>query len=421
MSTALSSARRGVIGPPGWRFFSFWLALAVTNLGTWAGVVALQLRLLALTGDQAYISAVVVAEYLPAVILGSVLGHLLDRVPPRGGLAACELLAAAAWALMVTTGRPGAIIGLALICGVTTGIFKIVSTAVVPSLVEDHELDAANGAILTAQTLTNVAGVALGGALVGLTSANDVLLLNAVSFVASGALLLAFSRVPSRAPQAPEAIGSGSRAWLRRSVVGARRCLTTPVLRMITFSLPVASVALGIVIAASVPILRATYGASNLQVGLVLAFDALGIAVGTTIPARYAGYLVGLGLLAVGWGGFGIAPDLWLAAPLSLVGGIGNGVVIVRFRTMMQRETPPHERASTIGFAYAATFSMIVVGQVAVVPLSKVLGDRATFTLAGTIFAAGGLVAALTWPKTGEASAQALLEARADASPVHAR
>ena len=34
----------GVIGPPGWRFFSFWLALAVTNLGTWAGVVALQLR-----------------------------------------------------------------------------------------------------------------------------------------------------------------------------------------------------------------------------------------------------------------------------------------------------------------------------------------------------------------------------------------
>ena len=45
--------------------------------------------------------------------------------------------------------------------------------------------------------------------------------------------------------------------------------------------------------------------------------------------------------------------------------------MIVRFRTMMQRETPPHERASTIGFAYAVTFSMIVAGQVAVVPLSN--------------------------------------------------
>jgi MFS family permease len=248
-----------------------------------------------------------------------------------------------------------------------------------------------------------------------------VLLLNAVSFVASGALLLAFSRVPRQAPQGPEPIGSGSRAWLRRSIVGARRCLTTPILRMITFSLPVASIALGIVIAASVPILRDTYGASNLQVGGILAFDALGIAIGTSIPARYAGYLTGLALLAVGWGGFGIAPDLWLAAPLSMVGGIGNGVVIVRFRTMLQRETPPHERASTIGFAYAVTFSMIVVGQVAVVPLVNVLGDRATFTLAGTIFAAGGLVAALTWPRTATASAPALLEAPADASPVHAR
>ena len=98
---------------------------------------------------------------------------------------------------------------------------------------------------------------------------------------------------------------------------------------------------------------------------------ALGIAIGTSLPARYAGYLTGMALLAIGWGGFGIAPDLWIAAPLSMIGGMGNGIVIVRFRTMMQRETPPHERASTIGFAYAVTFSMIVVGQVAVVPLSN--------------------------------------------------
>ena len=132
MVSALSHARRALIGPPGWRFFSFWLALAITNLGTWAGVVALQLQILDMTGDQAYVSAIEVAEFLPAVILGTVLGHLLDRVRPRAGLAACELLAAAAWALMVTTGRAGTIVALALICGVTTGIFRIVSSVVVP-------------------------------------------------------------------------------------------------------------------------------------------------------------------------------------------------------------------------------------------------------------------------------------------------
>ncbi|MDX6621099.1 MAG: hypothetical protein QOK36_3485 [Gaiellales bacterium] len=421
MLHALSSVRRAVIGPSGWRFFSFWLALAVTNLGTWAGVVALQLEMLDLTGDQAYVSAIVVAEYLPAVILGTVLGHLLDRVPPRSGLAACELLAAAAWGLMAVAGQAGTIVALALICGVTTGIFKIVSTAVVPQLVDDHELDAANGAILTAQTLTNVAGAALGGTLVGLTTANGVLLLNAVSFVLSGTLLLAFSRVPRSVPPHPAgALPSGSRAWFRGSVVGARRCLTTPVLRMVTFSLPVASIALGIVIAAAVPTLRDTYGASNLETGGIMALDAVGIAIGTSLPSRYAGYLAGMGALAIGWGGFGIAPDLWLAGPLSIVGGVGNGIVIVRFRTMMQRETPPHERASTIGFAYAVTFSMIVAGQIAVVPLSNVLGQRATFTVAGTIFAFGGLVAALCWPRTAMAAEPAAAEAPS-ASPAHAR
>ena len=217
---------------------------------------------------------------------------------------------------MVTTGVPGAIVALALFCGVTTGIFKIVSTAVVPMLVDDDELDAANGSILTAQTLTVVAGVALGGALVGLTSANFVLLLNAVSFVFSGALLLAFSRVPQHAPPSPDARQAGSRAWLARSLVGARRCLQTPALRMIIFSLPVASVALGISIAAIVPTLRDTFGASNFEVGAIMALDALGIAIGTSLPARYAGYLTGMALLAIGWGGFGIAPELWLAGPV---------------------------------------------------------------------------------------------------------
>jgi MFS family permease len=167
-----------------------------------------------------------------------------------------------------------------------------------------------------------------------------------------------------------------------------------------------------------VPILRGTYGASNLQVGLILALDAIGIAIGTSLPARYAGYLTGMGLLAVGWGGFGIAPDLLVAAPLSVIGGIGNGVVIVRFRTMMQRETPPHERASTIGFAYAVTFSMIVAGQIAVVPLSNTLGERATFTAAGTVFALGGLVAALCWPSAVTKPARVEI---ADGSPVRAR
>ena len=106
---------------------------------------------------------------------------------------------------MVTTGLAGTIVALALLCGVTTGIFKIVSMAIAPMLVDDDELDAANGSILTVQALTSIGGVAVGGALVGLTSANVVLGLNAVTFVLSGAVLLAFSRVPRQAPKSPEA------------------------------------------------------------------------------------------------------------------------------------------------------------------------------------------------------------------------
>jgi hypothetical protein len=98
---------------------------------------------------------------------------------------------------------------------------------------------------------------------------------------------------------------------------------------------------------------------------------------------------------------------------------MGNGIVTVRFRSMVQRATAPHERASTFGFAYAVTFSMIVVGQVAVVPLASALGQRATFTMAGTIFALAGCAAALCWPST--VAAPARLETVAEAPPVTAR
>lgn len=419
MQYALASLRRTIVGPGGGRFFSFWIALAVTNLGTWAGLVALQLRMLDLTGDQAYVSAVVLAEYVPAIVLGTILGSLLDRVPPRSGLAICEFVAAVAWALMVTTGRAGTIVALALICGVATGVFKIVSMAIAPMLVDDDELDAANGSILAAQALTSIAGVAVGGALVGLTSANVVLLLNAVTFAFSGAVILAFSRVPRNAPPAPDPRVSSTRSWLKRSLAAGRRSLQTPTLRMVLFSLPVASVGLGIAIAAIVPTLRDTYGASNLQTGAIMALDGLGVVIGTSIPSRYAGYLGGMALLAIGWGGFGIAPSLLVAAPLSVIGGMGNGIVTVRFRSMVQRATAPHERASTFGFAYAVTFSMIVVGQVAVVPLVNGLGQRATFTAAGTVFALAGFVAALCWPRA--VAAPAVLETVTEAPPVTAR
>jgi hypothetical protein len=64
---------------------------------------------------------------------------------------------------------------------------------------------------------------------------------------------------------------------------------------------------------------------------------------------------------------------------------------------------------------------MIVVGQVAVVPLSAALGQRATFTTAGTIFALGGCVAALCWPSRVAEPVPARLEAASEASPVTAR
>ena len=167
-------------------------------------------------------------------------------------------------------------------------------------------------------------------------------------------------------------------------------------LRMIIVSLPVASVALGIVIAASVPILRDTYGASNFQTGVILALDALGIAIGGEPARRHAGYLTGWRCSRSAGAASGSHPNLLIAAPL-----IGHR----RHRQRHRDRALPHDDAARDAAARARQHDRIRVrrdvqhdrasARSRSCRSRSALGQRATFTAAGTVFALGGLVAAL--------------------------
>ena len=73
------------IGPPENGFRRFWLSLAITMFGTWAGAVALTVRLYDQTHSTTWSSLLYVAEFAPTVFIGIALGHLLDRLPPGAG------------------------------------------------------------------------------------------------------------------------------------------------------------------------------------------------------------------------------------------------------------------------------------------------------------------------------------------------
>jgi MFS family permease len=360
-STSTSLAR-ALLGPAGGGFRRFWLATAVSVFGTWMAAVALAIRMYDVTGSPAWVSALLFADFTPAVVIGFALGGRLDRLPIRTALVACDLSSAAVFAVLAAVRTPWAVVALAGCAGVATGVFRPLSAAAVPLLVADDDMETATGAIGGADNAMTFLGELFGGVLVGAIGASAALGLNAVSFAASAALLATCTELARRG----DVSGDQPRRWHLRET--AARIRGSPVLRQIAIGWTIATFVVGVVLGVQIPLLRGTFNAEPWQVGVMLGLTALGLVAGSLFagsrrfgrgayPLALAGY--GASVMIVG-----ASPGLVLAgAGLALL-GVFNGVAIVLNRTRAVRATGPAERASVISFLISLTVTAQAAGTI---------------------------------------------------------
>ena len=120
------------------------------------------------TGSPEWVSALFVAEFAPAVVIGVLFAGRLDRLAPRRALVISDLVCAACFVVLATVHQPAAVIALATVAGAAVGVFRPVALASVPVLVEEPELDAANGALTAVDTFMTTVGQAVSGILLTL-------------------------------------------------------------------------------------------------------------------------------------------------------------------------------------------------------------------------------------------------------------
>src|SRR5205807_9231481 len=123
------------------------VATSISVLGTWIAAVALAIRMFDVTGSPGWVSALLFAEFTPLVLIGFLFGRRLDRLPVRGALAVTDLLSAGVFAALAFVDTPLAVVALAGVAGIAGGVARPLSTAAVPLLVPDHEIERATGAI----------------------------------------------------------------------------------------------------------------------------------------------------------------------------------------------------------------------------------------------------------------------------------
>jgi MFS family permease len=376
-------------------FRRFVLATAVSVLGTYAAAIALAVRTFQDTGQPAWVSAIFAAEFLPPVAIGVLLADRLNRLQPRRALVASDLVNAVVFAVVAGIHAPAAVVALAAVSGAATGIFRPISFAVVPAVVGEERIDAANGTLAAVDTAMTAIGQAGAGAVVAVAGAAVVLGANAVSFLLSAVLLASCRSLATAVAH------TGSRSPLRRLRRSARTIRRNLPLRQVAVAwLPVLA-AMGIVNSIEVPLLLGPLAAGAALTGLTIAAASAGQTLGSLLASRVTEWLgdhyafvllvVGLSVLAAG-----VSPTVALVILLFIVGGIANGLAVVYNRSTVQRATDPEERAGILALLMSAGGVMTAIGAAAGGAIASAASSRAAFAVAGAIVLVSALAARLT-------------------------
>jgi MFS family permease len=159
-------------------------------------------------------------QTLPPILFGPFIGVIVDRVPKKLLLISSDLIRALVLGVLpcllpVDSFSIERLYLMVFVHAVASAVFGPALTAAIPSLVSRHEFTAANALLQTTTSIGIIVGPALSGVGIATMSSQEVLCVNAVSYVIS-ALCFLFIRFP-RMEAAPA--GAGSLAGTFRDVV----------------------------------------------------------------------------------------------------------------------------------------------------------------------------------------------------------
>ena len=297
-----------------------------SGFGTYLAAIVLSVDVYDRTGSGKWLAALLIADFLPIVVIGLTLGPLVDRLSRRRLMIVSDLARVGVFCVLPFVSSPTAIVALAGVSGVATGFFRPAVYAGLPNLVTDDELTEANSLLAGVENLAWMVGPIVGGGLLATSGTDAAYLINAATFLVSAAIVV---RIPAGRLQSEQSLSRGHWRDVRDGlelVRGSRQLLTVLVVWNV--------VLLGnaCVNVAEVVFAKGSLGTGNVGLGVLVGSTGLGLTIGSFLAPTALGtlglrkvYVGSIALMAMGWGVASAAPELWVAVPLVVVATIGNG------------------------------------------------------------------------------------------------
>jgi MFS family permease len=374
-------------------FRALFLATLGSGLGTWLALVALQIDVLRRTHSPLWMSALLIADILPTLLVGLVAAPLVDRLARRRLMVGADLVRAGVFCVLPFAPNATTIVALAAVTGIANGFFRPAVYAGLPNLVSDADLPQANSLLQTIDNSTWAIGSLIGGALVAARGPHGAYWVNAATFVLSALLL---SRIPHRLLQEAKAESRGHWRDLADGLTLVRR---SRALLTVLIAWNVGMVANAFINVGEPFLATDSFSSGSFGLGLLMGAAAVGLAVGAFLAGAWIEqrglanvYGVSLGLMAVGIGAAAAAPNVWVAAACVVVSGAGNGATIVCNALLVQRGAPDRYRGRAFTVLMASNMGVLAVGMVLAGRLTESVGPRWIWGAGAILTAAAAIV-----------------------------
>jgi MFS family permease len=372
----------------------FMTALAgrsASRFGDEVALVALTLRLQASGARPYQIALLLAAGLAPFVLLARVTGRVADSADSRRVLVCASVAQACCCIPLIFISNAVAVTVLVALLGAGAAMSQATWQALTPRVVGENNIGPAMAAQQSTFTIASVLAPAVAGLLSGAFGTGVPLVIDAVTF---GLLIVAAAAVRTRRAGIPAAAAKRERGgW---AVLRA-----DPILAPLVTSLAAFVLLAMMVNVVTVFLVRQTLHAGAGWYGLLEATWLLGVVGGSVasarIPAdarRAQATLAGATLISLVFVGYGLAPTVAVLVPLSIAGGVGNGVVNVCVATLVMTRTEERARGRASAALAAVANGASVVSLALGGALAAVLDARQVFLLAGGLGAVVTAVAA---------------------------
>ena len=351
-------------------FRTLWLGQVVSQMGDWFDTIAVYTLALQLTGSSRSVALIMVARFLPSVIMGPLSGVVADRFSRRSIMILSDIMRALVVLGFLLVRRPDQMWLVYVITVLQLGFssfFEPAKTAAIPSIVSDQELLPANAIASVTWSVMLTLGAAIGGFVTGWFGTNVAFVLDSLTFIAS-AILISKVHFPKRPEKQKSKLTVGKALGIGDTLEGARYVKHRP--RIFAYLMVKTSWGMG----GGIMTLLAIFGerifpvAGKTATGIGVLFTARGIgtAIGPLMARRWSGETrnqmqnsIGIAFLIGGafYIAFGVSRSFIAALLFLLIAHMGGSILWVFSTVLLQRSVEDQFR----GRVFAAEMALVTL------------------------------------------------------------